>query len=250
MDSDILSGQKNKTKLNNNECNIRNIKSKYLLKFIFNTLHKRILFKIIQHNKYIQNRLDLDKKGFKICSETYTTIEIDIIPFEKKFGKFINILTTADENFYHIYFNDKKEEIKRTWIEENDTLTKIIIVIDYQIKSFHGLFKDCECIKSIKFTKFYRTNIENTSEMFYNCNFLKEINLSNFNTFSVSNMSYMFGKCFSLKELNLTNFNTNKVINMKGMFKECASLELLNIDNFNTINVTDMSEMFYKCLLL
>ena len=46
-------------------------------------------------------------------------------------------------------------------------LKKIKIIIDYQIKSFEGLFEDCECIEYIYFKKVCRNNIMNIRDMFY-----------------------------------------------------------------------------------
>ena len=68
-------------------------------------------------------------------------------------------------------------------------MTKVKIIIDYQVKSFNGLFYKCDCIESINFKKFYRNNI--------------------------TDMSFMFSECSSLKVLYLNNFNTNNVINME-----------------------------------
>ena len=45
------------------------------------------------------------------------------------------------------------------YTEEEDKVTKIKIIIDYQVKSFKKLFKECHCIESINFKKFYRNNI-------------------------------------------------------------------------------------------
>ena len=87
-------------------------------------------------------------------------------------------------------------------INEEDKVTKIKIIIDYQVKSF-SLFYKCECIESINFKKFYRDNITDMSWMFRGCSSLKELNLNNFNTNNVTDMSYMFYECRSLKELNL-----------------------------------------------
>ena len=75
-------------------------------------------------------------------------------------------------------------------------MTKIRIIIDYQIKSFKNLFFYCNCIRAIYFKKFFRTNI--------------------------TNMSGMFSSCFSLREINLSNFNINNVTNMKRMFHGCS----------------------------
>ena len=124
--------------------------------------------------------------------------------------------------YFHIYFNNNKEEIKRNYLEENEQINSIKIIIDYPIKSFKYLFQECDCIESINFKKFYRKNIENLYCMFYNCSSLKELNLSNFHTDSVTNMSFMFYRCFSLKEINLSNFNTNNVTSMNRMFGKCS----------------------------
>ena len=118
-----------------------------------------------------------------------------------EYGKFISI-NEEDKKYLHIYFNDnKKEEIERTYLDEDENVSKISIIIDYQIKSFKGLFDDCKCIESIEFKKFYRNNVTNMSWMFNECSSLKELNLNNFNTNNVTNMSWMFSGC--LDELKL-----------------------------------------------
>ena len=63
--------------------------------------------------------------------------------------------------YYHIYFNDNKEEIKNKYeINKEDKVTKIKIIIDYQVKSLKELFSWCECIESINFKNFYRNNVK------------------------------------------------------------------------------------------
>ena len=46
------------------------------------------------------------------------------------------------------------------YFEEEDKVTKIKIIIDYQVKSFKNLFNDCNYIESINFKKFYRNNVK------------------------------------------------------------------------------------------
>ena len=164
-------------------------------------------------------------------------------------NKFTILITNkiCEENNVRIYFNDNKEEIKRNYLNENENVEKLKIIIDYQIKSFEGLFENCECIEYMCFKKFYRNNIDNMGHMFSGCSSLKELDLSNFNTNNVTNMRCMFGLCSSLKKLNLSNFNTNKVTDMSCMFAGCSSLEELDISNFNTINVKKMKYMFSSC---
>ena len=176
---------------------IENIKSRYILSKIYNNMTKKKKLEIIKYNKKIQNRLNLDVKDYK----EYCEIEIEIIPIKDKYGKFIYI-KEKDKLYYHIYFNDNNEEIKNKYeIKEEDKVTKIKIIIDYQIKSFNSLFKWCECIESINFKKFYRNNITDMSWMFFGCSSLKELNLNNFNTNNVTDMRWMFGRC--LNELKL-----------------------------------------------
>ena len=184
---------------------------------------------IVKYNKRIQNRINLSVKNYKEYSELFTSIEIEIIPIKDKYGRFINIKKN-DKLYYHIYFNDNKEEVKNKYeIEEEDKVTKIKIIIDYQIKSFKDLFFYCYCIESINFKKFYRNNITDMSHMFSGCESLKELNLHNLNTNNVTDMGCMFYGCSSLKDINLSNFNTNKVTNMDCMFGDCPYLNKKNI---------------------
>ena len=109
------------------------------------------------------------------------------------------------------------EEIKRNYIDKDEQIKIIKIIIDYQIKLLEDLFYKCDCIDFIYFKQFYRHNI--------------------------NNMRYMFYDCTSLQELTINNCYTNNVNNMSGMFYNCSSLKKLNVNNFNTSNVTNMSMM-------
>ena len=219
-----------------------NIKSIFVTKKIIYKLYTKKLLKIIKYNKNLQKKFDIGINDYK----KFEKIEIELIPICKE-NKNIFINNNENREFYHIYINDGKNEIKRNYFRKNYNIKKINIKIDKNIKSFYKLFYKCNCIEKIKFIKFNRNDIENMSYMFYKCKSLKELNLSNFNTNNVTNMSYMFCECSSLKKLNLNNFNINNVTNMSWMFSECSSLKELNLNNFNTNNVTDMSWMFSEC---
>ena len=201
----------NKTIINqikSKSINILNIKCKYIFEQIFNNIPQRNLLKLIKHNKEIQKLLNIDINHYK----EFAQIELEIIPVENECGEFIHIDNKENEKYYHIYFNNNNlQEIKRNYLIKEDKISKIKIIIDYQIKSFKELFYYCECIESINFTKFNRSDINDMSYMFYKCSSLKELNLSNFNTNNVIDMSHMFSNCSSLKELNPSNFNTDKV---------------------------------------
>ena len=248
---DIINTEKENEKLNLNKPKNQfiNLKSDYFIRKLFGYMQTRISLKIIKCNIKIQNRLNININNYKDFSEKFSSIELEIIPIQNEYGRFIKI-QEEDAKYFHIYFNDYKEEIKKTYLNKEDNVSKINIIIDNQIKSFEDLFYYCYCIESIKFKKFYRNDITDMNHMFYECSSLKELNLSNFNTNNVTDMSEMFFNCLSLKELNLSNFNTNNVTDMSFMFDGCSSLKKLNLNNFNTNNVTNMSYMFSGCLSL
>ena len=273
MEEDNLENKINeKLNLIKYKINLDNIKSKYIIKNIFTKIQRQKTLDIVKYNKNIKNKLNINTNDYKEYSEKYSTIVIELKPIPNKSGNFINI-KKGEEKYYHIYFNNSNEEIKRNYIIENEQVKIIKIVIDYQIISFEQLFANISCIEYLNFKKFYRNNINNMSLMFFGCSSLVELTLDNFNTNSVTNMSYMFYGCSLLKELNLNNFNTNNVTdmsymfygcsslnelslinlitnnvtNMHDMFDGCSSLKELNLNNFNTDNVKDMYGMFYEC---
>ena len=224
---------------------LKKIRSKNVLKEIFFNLNKYKYLEIIKYNKYIQNKIEIGLNDYK----EYLKTEIEIIPRKNRAKKPINFINVSNEkrSSYHIYFNDSTIETKRTDLTKNDDVSKIKIILDYEFKSFKGLFSDCNNCDKIIFKKINRRDIKDMSYMFNYCKSLRELNISLFNTEKVTNMSYMFYFCESLKELNLSNFNTINVTDMKYMFFGGYSLIKLNISNFNTINVKDMAYMFAYC---
>ena len=165
MDSkDIINIEKEIEKLNliKSKNNLINIKSDYFLQKLFDNMQKRISLKIIKCNMNIQKRLNVNINNYKDFSEKFSSIELEIIPIENKYGSFIKI-KEEDRKYFHIYFNDNKEEIKKTELNKGDKVSKINVIIDYQIKSFFILFYYCECIESINFKIFYRNNVTDMS---------------------------------------------------------------------------------------
>ena len=207
------------------------LKSKYILQLIFDNLSKRKSLNFIKYNKNIQNKINININDYKEFSEIYSSIEMEITPVNNKYGKFINIKNQGDLKYFHIYFDNNKEEIKRNHLDKNENIKKIKVILEHQVESFEDLFRDCECVESIYFKKFCRNNIKNMEGMFYNCSSLKELNLSNFNTNNVTNMSGMFRMCSLLEELNLSNFNANNTTFINDIFYGCSSLKKLICKN-------------------
>ena len=232
---------------------LKEIKSKYILKQIFENLLKQKSLKLFKYNKNIQKKLEITVKDYKECLESFSSIIIEINPIQEIIERhtvFMNINKPEYKKYFHIYFDDNKEDMGRDFLIEGDEIKKITIKIDYQIKSFYKLFYNCKIIESIDFKRFFRTDINDMSYMCYGCSSLKKINFSFFNTNNVTTMRSMFNLCSSLKEINLSKFNTIKVEDMSFMFKDCLSLKEINVSNFDLKKVNDMSYMFCRCLSL
>ena len=168
--------------------------------------------------------MNISINNYKEYSEIYSSIDLELKFVFNQYGQIIKI-KKENEKYYHIYYNDNKEEIKRNYQYVNENSGKYKIIIDFQVKSFYELFYNCKCIEYIYFSKFYRNNINNMASMFQGCSSLKELNISNFNNNNVTYMGYMFYGCSALKELNISNFNTSNVIDMSFMFDGCSSLK-------------------------
>ena len=224
-----------------------NIKSKYILKLIFDHFEQKKVFKLINYNKGIQNRMEIGLKDYKF--EFMYTIKIEIYPKNNcASGTFIKYITDVDK--YHIYFGEETKERKVNFFSLENRARKVKIILKFKDTSLKGLFKGCKCIEKINFIKFDRTDIIDMSYMFFECSSLKEVNLSNLKTDNVKDMSFMFYQCNSLTELNLSKFNTIELTNMKSIFSRCESLEKMDLSNFETPKVEDMSYMFYECYRL
>ena len=146
-----------------------NVKSKYILKQIYDNLKINIFLNIIRHNKSLQQKLDININDYKIAS----SIKIDIIPESNSNREFINLY---DKNKIHIYFDDNKEEIKRNYMKKDESIKKIKILIEHDSKIFKGLFSSCYSIQKMKIIS-YNKNIEDMSDMFQKCENLKELDL-------------------------------------------------------------------------
>ena len=150
-----------------------NLKSDFILKKVFSIMKLNKSLEIMKYNKKLQKRLNININDYRECSK----IEIELKLVDREYDKFINI-PKKDKEYYHIYFDNSKKEIKRNYLIKNEKVKRIKIIIDYH--------------ESIFFKKFYRSNITNMYYMFCGSSSLKELYLSKFNTNNVTNMNYMF----------------------------------------------------------
>jgi len=152
--------EQGQSKIINSSNKLKNLKSDYFIQKFFKYMTEKKLLKTIKYNKSIQKRINININHYKSYSEKYSSIELEIIPMKNIYDKFIRI-DEGEKRYYHISFDDNKgKEIKRTSLKKNDKVSKINIIIDYQIKSFNKLFYFCRFIESIHFKKFYRNNIK------------------------------------------------------------------------------------------
>ena len=245
---------------------ILNIKSPKVLSQLLDIVPMKKKLKFVKYNKGIREKIKIKIEDYK----DYSSIIIEIKPVKGKEGIFINIVE-EEQNYYHIYFNNNTIEVDTNYLEEDSDVDIIKIIIDYQVKSFYKLFDEIDCIESINFKTFFRTNINNMSYMFSKCTSLKKINLSSFNTDNVTDMSYMFYGCTHLEEINFSNFNTDKVTDISFMYsgcnalkeatlfsyndvfqkdkilEKCSSLEVVKIHNFNINDIYGILNIFIDC---
>ena len=105
---------------------LKKVKSDYFIQKFFGYMPKRKSLETVRYNKSIQKRINININHYKAYSEEYSSIELDIIPMEGEYGKFINI-NKEDKKFIHIYFNDnKKKKLKILH------LTEMIMFLKYR----------------------------------------------------------------------------------------------------------------------
>ena len=222
------------------------IRSQFILKKIFKNLCRKKYLQIIKYNKKIQKKGDISLIEYKEYNQIEIILKYDLSLKEK----YINIIEN-NKPYIHIY-NIKQNEI-HVGIMNHSIIYKISeikIIIDNEVKSLKGLFKNCVSIIYINFIKCNRKDIISTSELFFGCDRLIKLNINNLKTDKVTDTSYMFFNCSALKDINLSNLNFSNVTDMQNMFEKCIELKLLNLPNCNSKNLKFMNNMFSECTSL
>ena len=68
--------------------------------------------------------MNININNYKNFSEKFSSIELEIIPIQNEYGPFIKIIE-ENKKYFHIYFNNSKEEIKKTKLNKDDKVSKI-----------------------------------------------------------------------------------------------------------------------------
>ena len=85
----IFDLEKEELAFNKSKNKLMNIKSYYFLPKIFDYMLQKKTLKIIKISKNMQNRLNINVKNYKEYCETFSSIEMEIIPIQNKSGKFL-----------------------------------------------------------------------------------------------------------------------------------------------------------------
>ena len=140
----------NKTNIANKKCNLLSgIKSKYIMKKIFNHIQQTKKLKMINYNKELQNKLNIDINDYK-RKYCIIEIELEIVPSQylpDTFNNFINVPYDERQSNFKCYFNWYGINKKRNYLIKNEWVRKIKIKLEYDKKSFKNLFKGCLCLK-------------------------------------------------------------------------------------------------------
>jgi len=84
----------------------KKIRSKYILAQIFEYIQQDRKLNIIRYNKKLKYKLNIKIDKYK---KAYSKIEIEIIPKQYEYGRFIHIPNMKGDFNCHIYFDDNKE---------------------------------------------------------------------------------------------------------------------------------------------
>jgi len=130
----------------NEHSNFLNIKCKYVIEEVLKFLDEKRKLQIINYNNSLQKLMGININNYKNNYKDLSSIEIEITPSEN-YGNFINLYgkNKKEKNNYHIYIDGSKIETKnKYYLNESDNVTKIKILIAYNVKSLAKLFWKCE----------------------------------------------------------------------------------------------------------
>ena len=103
-------------------------------------MKKNKSLQIMKYNKKLQKRLNININDYKDYSQLYSPIEIELKIADNYIASPFIFISNEDKKYYYIYFDNSNEEITRNYLNKNEKVKKIKIIIDYQIKSFKNLF--------------------------------------------------------------------------------------------------------------
>ena len=136
MKSNVMkSTGKEKVNLIKSQNKFINVKSNYFIQKVFDIIHKRISLEIIKYNINIQKRLNININNYKEFCENFSSIDLEIIPNQNKYGYFI-ILSDFFLNKLLNNFRKKKSLFKFLNISFDSTLFNSVFSLLISLKGF------------------------------------------------------------------------------------------------------------------
>ena len=111
------------------------ITSKYIIMQILDNLQQDVLLRIINYNKRLQKIMSIKKSDYE---KEFSKIVIQINPKKNSKDAFINL---KNNKSYHIYFSNKSGEIKQNYLQGDEKISSIKIILDYKIKKYLDYLK-------------------------------------------------------------------------------------------------------------
>ena len=118
---------------------LEKLKSGYILRKVFDIIKINKSLVIMKYNKKLQKRLNININDYRECSKIEIELKLADSIYNNIYPQFISI-PDEEKEYYHIYFDNSNEEIKRNNLYVNEKVQMIKIIIDYQVKSFEKLF--------------------------------------------------------------------------------------------------------------
>ena len=117
--------------------------------------------------------------------------------------------------------------------------------------SFVSLFKNCENLISVDFSRIAYNYSAYLNNMFEGCTNLQYVNFNIKTNFRVKEAKFTFHNCISLVSLDLSKLNVSETTTFESFFEGCISLNSVNLNNWKfSTTYTYMTSMFKNCTSL
>ena len=157
------------------------------------------------------------------------------------------------------------------WFERRAQVTSVRVT-GSGMKYANNMFYNFGNLKTIDFSNFDTSTVEDMSCMFLGClsldefdfttldvrnvidiggmfgmSSIKKVNMRGMNFKNLKAMGYVFEDCTKLESVDLSGINTSKVTTFFGLFSGCTSIKKIDLSSLDTGNNVALSKMFENC---
>lgn len=217
---------------------LKNIKSPYIKKYLFEYIDREVLFKLIRYNNGLQKLFEFTLDHYKFFNS--------ILVKQYYYRKNSSLINCDKVLSIYNYFNKRYEnskmyigdlDLKKSIEEDHLTIAKIM----NKVKSS----PDKYCVQ-------YRLRLYNNLTGLFSSRYnLRYVNLDFFYmNFKTIDLSFLFHYTSYLTEIEIKNINKETELNLRGFLHYCSDLEKIKFQNIETSKISDVSYMFYYCYKL